>query len=209
MHVLLYISCLILGFSAVFRAPENPTAGNSGRNETGAGNQHMSFNATIVNNHVVLSWKTISANNFMYFLIEKSLNGSSFTEISKISATGTNNKSNEYTATDNKIPDNTAYYRLAHIDTEGKVQYSDLLVISGIKNPSSGCRVNIEPNPCLGKCSVKFNNCSASSFDFDMFDFLGNSVVASLTNKQVPAGLEFDTENYLKPGLFISKANRQ
>lgn len=195
----------MITLSTIFFSAKGPYNGDAENHAATSSVAQESFHATIVNKKVTFSWSTIAETNYNHFIVEKSSNGVSFEEISKINATGKNGKGNTYSTKTSELLDNTTYYRLAHVDDSGQTEYSDMLVISNQKNSSSGCQATLKPNPCLGKCTVTFKNCNVKNFNFELFDFLGNSIVSNIANKQVPARLQFDTENYLKPGVFISK----
>lgn len=173
----------------------------------GSSIQITSFIATIQNNQVILSWKTNSEVNNGLFLVEKSSNGSTFKEISKIAAVGNSKINNEYNVKDTDLPGKIAYYRLTLIDFEGIAKPYEILALSNEEKVSSDCKIKINPDPCLGKCNITFCDSKAASIDFFMFDFLGNALHTSLKNKKESSGLEFDTNNYLKPGVFISKTS--
>lgn len=167
-----------------------------------------SFVATIQNNQVFIAWKTNNERNNSLFILEKSSNGSMFREITKVTAAGNSNSLKEYSFKDSEIPGKITYYRLTHVNPEGISEHSEILALSNDKKTDNGCIVKTNPDPCLGKCNIIFSeskNYSSTTFHFSMFDFLGNALQTCIKNQQKSTGLEFDTYNYLKPGIFLSK----
>ncbi len=85
------------------------------------------FQSKKVKNTVVLTWETQSAVNFSHFILERSTDGKTFYDLTKINGANTSNGS-KYDYTDN-TPDATAtnYYRLKMVDLDGSFAYSKVL----------------------------------------------------------------------------------
>ncbi|WP_281614579.1 T9SS type A sorting domain-containing protein [Flammeovirga sp. SubArs3] len=79
----------------------------------------ISFSATMVDDAVTLKWSTASEINCERFIIEKSLDKKSWTEIGNQSGQGTTFTTSEYTFIDNFITQ-SSYYRLRQIDFDGR-----------------------------------------------------------------------------------------
>jgi len=91
----------------------------------------VSFTSTLQNNQVALKWQTAQEVNTNHFNIQRSFNGSDFTDIGKVSATG-NSLGSSYGYTDynvEKLGVSKLYYRLQEIDKDGKAFYSGTNVI--------------------------------------------------------------------------------
>ncbi|TNE56196.1 MAG: T9SS type A sorting domain-containing protein [Bacteroidetes bacterium] len=91
-----------------------------------------------------LSWNTQSENNSDYIELEKSLDGTTFSPIQRISAAGNSSQTNSYLAYDaSEDASNTVYYRLKLVDLNGTYFYSPIRAING----SSEKAFKIYPNP--------------------------------------------------------------
>jgi hypothetical protein len=101
-----------------------------------------SFTASAINNKAVLNWKTSNEVNSSHYVVEKSINGSSYKAIgevaSKNSATGAS-----YTFTDNTSLLTTQYYRLKMVDKDGSFKYSAVVSLLGKETTS----LKMYPNP--------------------------------------------------------------
>lgn len=82
-----------------------------------------SFTAAVQSCQANLNWKVSNAVNFSYFLIEKSKDGRSFSDIGAVSYA---KNVAEYNYADKNIGEGTFYYRLKLADLDGKYQYSPI-----------------------------------------------------------------------------------
>jgi arylsulfatase B len=89
-----------------------------------------SFKARLVNKTVVLNWQTVSENNNKGFIIERSLDGLTFTQIGEIKGQGTTITPHDYTFTDGDPSVKTNYYRLRQIDFSGKQTLSPVVSVT-------------------------------------------------------------------------------
>lgn len=104
----------------------------------------MHFNAELSNGQVQLNWATASELNNDYFTIEKSIDGSTYSQLQTINGAGNSNNILHYSATDVAISE-TTYYRLKQTDFDGSFSYSQVVVVK--PNTSNLKQVNIYPNP--------------------------------------------------------------
>ncbi|MDB5191643.1 MAG: hypothetical protein JWQ96_1206 [Segetibacter sp.] len=111
-----------------------------------------SFNASIVNNAAALGWTSESESNVKGFSIEKSLNGTNFSEIGFVGATNRSSQSN-YTFTDNNLKAGVSYYRLKMQDLDGASKMSQVVVI----NNKSSIKAEVFPNPAFSNLTVSHN----------------------------------------------------
>jgi hypothetical protein len=71
------------------------------------------------NKYVILNWQTAQEINTSHFIIERSANGTDFSSIGKVSASGNNSITKDYLYTDTKPAKGTNYYRLKMVDADG------------------------------------------------------------------------------------------
>lgn len=89
----------------------------------------VDFKAQLHNHDVILSWITASETDNDYFAVERSKDGSIFSEIGKISGNGTIDVTSSYEFTDKfatEAGQGVLYYRLKQVDTDGKFSYSKI-----------------------------------------------------------------------------------
>ena len=106
------------------------------------------FNAFLVNGKASLTWTSINEVNVKGFSIEKSLNGTNFSEISFVNAT--NRPSNTYTISDDNVKPGINYYRLKMMDADGASRYSSVVVLS-VRNY---IKTSVFPNPAVNNITV-------------------------------------------------------
>jgi beta-glucanase (GH16 family) len=94
----------------------------------------ISFQAKAVNNTSVLTWHTASERNNQAFEIERSTDGTTFTNIGTVKGNGTTSTPHNYTFTDIAPSNGVNYYRLRQIDTDGKAALSKVVTVILGKN---------------------------------------------------------------------------
>ncbi len=102
-----------------------------------------SFVGKVVANDANLLWETETELNNTGFGIEKSINGSDFTNIGFVKGAGNSALQHSYDFVDVQF-NQTAYYRLKQVDFDGKYSYSPIVALQ--KKESKG-NVKIYPNP--------------------------------------------------------------
>jgi hypothetical protein len=80
------------------------------------------------NGAIQLSWTTQNETNNNHFELQRSANGSDWTEISVIAAGG-NATGDSYSYTDESAGSSQAYYRVRQVDIDGRYMYSKIAVI--------------------------------------------------------------------------------
>ncbi|MBL6447439.1 T9SS type A sorting domain-containing protein [Fulvivirga sp. 29W222] len=99
----------------------------------------------LINNHVVLEWKTASELNNDYFTIEKSTDGKSFIGVGQIAGNGTTDVSNAYVWKDKAQLVEKVYYRLKQTDFNGSYTYERVIVVDA--NNDKSPELEVMPNP--------------------------------------------------------------
>jgi hypothetical protein len=105
----------------------------------------VSFEGTVSENGVQLSWSTATETNSDHFTVERTEDLMGFTDIGSLPAAGNSSISNEYTFRDDRAPAKELFYRLRQVDFDGKVHYPGKLV--RINNQEAGRMPLISPIP--------------------------------------------------------------
>jgi len=91
----------------------------------------LDFIAKLPGNQTVqLQWRTASEISTSHFDIEKSTNGTSFTSIGKILASGNSLSVKNYSFSDTRANNGSNYYRLKMMDIDGKFTYSKVVAVT-------------------------------------------------------------------------------
>jgi hypothetical protein len=131
---------------------------------------------------VELMWQTESEDNTDWFVVEKSSNGTNFSELKRLKASGTTNYVLNYSTIDPTPSPIINYYRLKLIHKNGVVVYSDAIAIEG-KEGIGG--ISIYPNPADDQFVVIGNNFENAKFS--LINALGQSLTiqpTSLSNQK-------------------------
>ncbi len=113
----------------------------------------LSFEANTLNNKISLKWSSVTELNTSYFIIQKSTDGSSFTDKGTVNAIGIG--ANSYSFTDATPTPGINYYRLKMIDKDGSFSYSKVVSVQLIID---NYQLSITPNPAKDKVNVKGNH---------------------------------------------------
>ena len=113
------------------------------------------FTATAKENNVALNWHTASETNTNHFIIERSTNGTDFSEIGNIKAIGSG--ANSYAFTDLSPSDGINYYRLQTIDADGAATYSKVV---SVQLTVASKQFTVYPNPGRDAITINGNHIS-------------------------------------------------
>ncbi len=134
----------------------------------------VDFKGNMLNKNVSLTWKTTSEINSKEFLVEKSVDGLTFTAFRTVAAKGNSAVENNYGLTDDRPYSDFTFYRLKIIDKDGKFGYS---AIVKVKTPKRSLVINrIFPNPTTGKLNLQIVSDNRKALILQAFDMLGKKV---------------------------------
>jgi hypothetical protein len=89
----------------------------------------LSFTAHAANNAVLLQWQTAFEQNSKDFKVQYSPDGSSWTNLSTLSAAGNSSTTRTYNYVRDDPPSGDNYYRILQTDFDGNAHYSDVDVV--------------------------------------------------------------------------------
>ena len=131
-----------------------------------------SFSVNSKNNDAVLNWNVENQDaNSNYFGIERSTNGTDFTQIGIVNATSSSKAS--YSYTDNNNLSGAVYYRIKMVDKDGQFAYSD---IKSVEFANRGFAVSLYPNPVQSLTKLNITLDEAQVIKVTVNDALGNRV---------------------------------
>jgi hypothetical protein len=135
------------------------------------------FNAKCEGNKVGLTWKTAQEQNSDHFNIERSTDGSHWTVIGSLPASGNSGNERTYLFTDNS-PVQNALYRIAEYDLDRRAQYTSV-IRSSCSSPDV---FSLRPNPFHDFVSINLVASNASQATIKVFDSKGALVKVQRTN---------------------------
>ena len=113
----------------------------------------LSFSAIQNKNIVILNWITASEQNNKEFIIEKSVDGITFSTIGTLDGAGTSTEEQQYSLIDEYPVIGINYYRIMQVDIDGKSTYSEIATCNFIGNDDNAT-LKIFPNPTDGNITV-------------------------------------------------------
>ena len=130
------------------------------------------FGADVYSNYIRISWTTGSEKNNDYFILEKSIDGEVYSELSRIKGIGNSIVNQNYAYRDMYPETGYNYYRLKQIDFDGNSKsYDPISVIFRSNsqvwvhpNPSSGNALTVTLNLPDDKASIEIINLSGTSY---------------------------------------------
>jgi hypothetical protein len=169
--------------------------------------QLVSFAGSQEANDVVLKWKTLSEINNYGFDIQKKAGASSdWTKVGFVAGHGTTVDPHAYQFSDGVSAAGTYSYRLKQLDTDGKLAYSDPVVITVAEGltgiaaapviPTAVTLMQNYPNPFNPSTTIRFGVPAGCRVTLTVYSALGQRV-ATLVDGEVPAGyhdVKFDAQ---------------
>lgn len=156
----------------------------------------------------LLKWSTRTETNNAGFALQRSADGTEFSNIGTIASKATNGNSNSlltYNYTDSKPMNGSNYYRLKQTDFDGKVNYSKTILIDGGKITSFSL-TRVTPNPARDKVFASVDAPNAGVMTFRITDATGRLLLQQVT--QVNTGenqVQLNISN-LRGGTYFIKA---
>ncbi|MBI3501242.1 MAG: T9SS type A sorting domain-containing protein [Bacteroidetes bacterium] len=123
----------------------------------------------------ILDWITASEIGNDFFTLERSADGISFTELTRIKGAGNSSAFLHYSATDAKPYPSITYYRLKQTDFNGDFTYSSVISISDNLHPPD---IFISPNPAENELFLNFYSDEEKDMQVEIFNLFAQRVVA-------------------------------
>ncbi len=161
----------------------------------------LSFAGHCNNNSITLEWSTGSETNNDYFTVERSLDGSFWSEIGTIKSQGNSSAVQNYSFTTVITKNDVSYFRLKQTDLDGKSNYFNTIQVNNCNINST--EINIYPNPSngiavFGKVPLPANQ----TYSIEIYDYAGN-VISRLTSDQ--PGFTVNFPHILPSGVYYAR----
>lgn len=145
------------------------------------------FTAVQEKNVVVLSWTTATESNNYGFQIQRKNNGNpNWSTIGFIQGSGTSTKMNRYAYSDERIVLGVNFYRLGQIDSDGKINYSQEVMLN-LQKPQQLDLAQNYPNPFNPNTELTFQIPQSSKVTLVIYNLLGQKI-RTLLDKEMMAG---------------------
>jgi hypothetical protein len=165
------------------------------------------FDGEPFKNYIRVYWTTASEKDNDYFILEKSLDGLNFSELSRIKGNGNSSITRIYAYRDLYPTDGPNYYRLKQFDYDGKSKTYDIIQVLFRTHHL----LSVHPNPTIGKAlNISLNISDGEAF-IDILDLNGNSVynVNKLLDLGKANNFSIEETKSLPPGIYTLRVHSQ
>jgi hypothetical protein len=166
----------------------------------------LSFTATAINNeYVQLDWSTATEVDNDGFFVERSTDGSNFTQIAWVDGNGSTTQTQYYTYDDREAVAGVNYYRLKQVDFNGDYEYTYIVSAVLRKDVTLLDVLGLRPNPTVNELFVEILAHTETKANFTTFNHMGQKVqtfgkvleegqnTVSVNTTDLPAGTYFIT----------------
>jgi len=144
-----------------------------------------SFNASIKDGTILLSWQTTSESDNYGFNIERSVNGEFFNKIGFVKGKGTTSSKQNYEYADGKTIQGNSYYRLKILNLNGGFKYSPVIEVDLAVPTKFNLKQNF-PNPFNSNTIIKYSLHYKTNLNLVIFNSQGREVVTLAQEEQLP-----------------------
>ena len=138
------------------------------------------FTSKQTGSKVKLEWATATEQNNDYFVVERSQDGSNFTEIYRKKGAGNSINTLYYNGFDNTPLIGISYYRLKQVDFDAKFKYSEIQSVNFKFNPTEET-LKIYPNPATdNKFKIEYSVETTGNVELYIYNSIGQ-----LLNKEI------------------------
>ena len=136
----------------------------------------VSFTGRTEENSNNLNWITATEYNTEWFVIERSSNGTNWSEVGRLEAAGTSLNNLNYLFQD-EHPPASAYYRLNTVDYDGSQEYSNTIFLDRGKPSNELGLLNVFPSPASASINVNFASEVDGKLTFTLMDMFGKNIL--------------------------------
>lgn len=155
-----------------------------------------SFVALALPTSTRLSFSTATELNNSHFVIERSADARTFSEIGRVQGAGTTRVPQSYTFTDEKPLSGLNYYRLRQVDFDGAESLSGVVSVVFGKAGS----ITIAPSPATDRVRIQLDEALTNDGLWQVFDNMGRQVLSGGWEAE-SADFELDV-NTLPEGMY-------
>jgi len=163
------------------------------------------FQANAFKNTVRLDWTTSTEINNDYFTVERSVDGITFEELSRVKGAGTSTELNKYSYVDDYPLNGRSFYRLKQTDYDGKFSYSEIRSVSFDDHKNSSIKIiAVSPNPFDNYFNVKYSLPEAGEVNMILTHSSGKLIsTRKLSGNKGENLIEYSEGSSLPAGTYI------
>lgn len=165
------------------------------------------FNVANQETQVDLSWQTGTEKENSFFNVYRSEDGKQFDLLGKIQGAGYSTSEQSYSYTDERPLPGVTYYKIAAVDQDGNLEYSDIKSVQRNVNDNA---IHVVPNPARENVSVAIAVDEASHCNVRITDAMGKTVFQ--TEEDIEKGMHtwnMDVQKWTKGVYFVNITTAQ
>jgi hypothetical protein len=162
----------------------------------------ISFSGDCLPNQIRLNWETASESNNDYFSIERSLDGTIWSEIGKINAAGNATSSRKYFFDDLIRYNEISYYRLKQHDFSGVSRTFNPISVQNCLTDNEA--LSIFPNPATNAIYINFKGNIEQITNSEIYDLFGRNMYQSSIYQSVIDISSFEEGIYFLKLMLLS-----
>lgn len=166
------------------------------------------FSASLNNSKVDLKWTTASEVNVSHFIVEKSTDGTNYSDAGMVFSYGSAFETANYSLSDNiaNTQSKVIYYRLRSVDIDGKSQLSATRIIRIDSKEGNNITILTYPNPVSNELRITVPaNWQNKKAVYEMFN--ANGQIAKRTETANSSQTEVINVTSLAPGFYIVRVS--
>ncbi|MEL6274821.1 MAG: T9SS type A sorting domain-containing protein [Bacteroidota bacterium] len=121
-----------------------------------------------------LSWTVQQLGGESHYVVERSIDGSSFIELARVDDYGQALEINTYTWIDTDFPETLLYYRVRQMDQDGRFSYSSVRIID---QRTTTTAILFYPNPTPDRILWTSTSGNADKLEWRLYDALGQLLI--------------------------------
>jgi hypothetical protein len=139
----------------------------------------LKFTGTLQGDNALLQWSTSLEYNSSHFIIEKSLDGTTYRKLGEVKAAGNSNTEQLYSFLDKEFAADYNYYKLTMTDNNNRSKVSDVVIVRNTKNTQGMFVLN---NPFNSYIDVRFGKVPKGQVKLQLTDLLGKLIQTETFN---------------------------
>jgi hypothetical protein len=149
----------------------------------------VNFSAALqANQEVLLKWATAMEKDNKEFIVQRSRDAVSFSDVKSLPGAGNSLSAREYVTSDEYPISGTSYYRLKQVDFNGTTSYSKVAPVKIKGYAGAGLSIlSAKPNPFQSQTEINFTLPAETKVTLTVSDALGKVIDTERIN--APAGL--------------------
>lgn len=158
----------------------------------------LNFNVTKKEKSALLNWETATEINSNKFIIQRSKDGFTFSDLNEVPAAGNSTTLRKYSMEDRQPLQKWNYYRIKLLDKDGSYIHSKTGTVNFTVNENIAI---VYPNPTKNNIILKIPNTDFKSTSYQLFDTRGRMLIQNtVTNSETNIAI-----NKLSVGTYILK----